>query len=194
MSWKLVVCCRGIAIGFFWNSEILLAIGAETRVDTHQHAKLGQNRPIGCVDIKIFSVFQEAGCRHLWLSNSENFIGWQCPEGPDASLYQISSKSVVPLRRYCDFANFQIWRPPPSWFFLKSSNFIGYCGREGPEHQHAKFRQNRSIGCEDIKIFQFLKMAAAILDFRNREFLFADGVCRAQTHHCTKFCQNRSFC
>ena len=27
--------------------------------------------------------------------------------GPDASLYQISSKSVVPLQRYCDFSNFQ---------------------------------------------------------------------------------------
>jgi len=27
-------------------------------------------------------------------------------------------------------------------------------------HQHAKFRHNRSIGCEDIKIFPFFKMAA----------------------------------
>ena len=26
-------------------------------------------------------------------------------------------------------------------------------------HQHAKFRQNRSIGCEDINIFWFFKMA-----------------------------------
>ena len=61
-------------------------------------------------------------------------------------------------------------------------------------HQHTKFRQNMSVGCEDIKIFQFFKMAAAaILDYRNREFLFADGIWRAQTHHCTKFCQNRSF-
>jgi len=29
--------------------------------------------------------------------------------------------------------------------------------------------------------------AAAILDFRNPEFLFAVGIWRAQTHHCTKF-------
>ena len=35
--------------------------------------------------------------------------------------------------------------------------------------------------------------AAAILDFRDREFLFAEGIWRAQTHHCNKFCQNRSF-
>ena len=32
-------------------------------------------------------------------------------------------------------------------------------------HQHVKFRQNRSISCEDIKIFRFFKMAdAAIFD------------------------------
>jgi len=38
-------------------------------------------------------------------------------------------------------------------------------------HQHAKFRQNRSISCEDIKIFRFFKMAAAaILDVRIRKF------------------------
>jgi len=39
------------------------------------------------------------------------------------------------------------------------------------------YRKVWSIGCEDIKIFRFFKMAAAaILDFRNREFLFADGI------------------
>jgi len=56
--------------------------------------------------ILIFSVFQDGGRRHLGLSNSQNFIGRQHPEGPDTPLYQISSKSVIPLRRYCDFANF----------------------------------------------------------------------------------------
>ena len=44
-------------------------------------------------------------------------------------------------------------------------------------HQHAKFCQNRSIGCKDIKIFPFFKMAAAVmLDFRIREFLFAVSI------------------
>jgi len=33
---------------------------------------------------------------------------------------------------------------------------------------------------------------ATILNFRNREFLFAVGIWSAQTHHCTKFRQNRS--
>jgi len=60
-------------------------------------------------------------------------------------------------------------------------------------HQHAKFCQNRSIGYEDIKIFQFFKMAAvAILNFRNRKFLFADGIWSAHAHYCSKFRQNRS--
>ena len=34
--------------------------------------------------------------------------------------------------------------------------------------------------------------AAAILDFRSQKFLFAASICEAQTHHCTKFRQNRS--
>jgi len=41
-------------------------------------------------------------------------------------------------------------------------------------------------------IFQFFKMAAAtILDFQICEILWADGVCRAQTHNCAKFRHNR---
>jgi len=34
---------------------------------------------------------------------------------------------------------------------------------------------------------------ATTFDFRNREFLFSDGIWRAQTHHCIKFRQNTSF-
>ena len=60
-------------------------------------------------------------------------------------------------------------------------------------HLRAKFRQNRSIECEDIKIFQFFKMAAAaILDFRIREILLAIGVERVETYLYAKFYQNRS--
>jgi len=61
-------------------------------------------------------------------------------------------------------------------------------------HQLAKFHQNWSNGCEDIKIFWFFKMASsAILDCRIRKN-FIDWRCsEAQTNHCTKFHQNRSF-
>jgi len=44
-------------------------------VETHQHAKLCQNRSIGCEDMKIFSFFQDGGRRRLGLSNSRNFNG-----------------------------------------------------------------------------------------------------------------------
>ena len=44
-----------------------------------------------------------------------------------------------------------------------------------------------------VKILRFFKMAVvAILNFQNCEFLFARVFCRAQTHQCIKFCQNRS--
>jgi len=48
------------------------------------------------------------------------------------------------------------------------------------------------IGCKDIKIFRFFKMAvAAILDWRICKILLADGGPRRTA---TKFCQNWSFC
>jgi len=39
------------------------------------------------------------------------------------------------------------------FWFLKLQNFIAIWVARVETHQHAKFRQNRSIGCEDIKIF-----------------------------------------
>jgi len=72
-----------------------------------------------------------------------NFIGWQCPHGPDASLYQISSKWVFSCG---DIASF--------WIF-KMAAVLWVIGVQMDEtHQHAKFYQNWSIGCEDIKICQ----------------------------------------
>jgi len=114
---------------------------------------------------------------------------WQCrtggvrrlvvANGPNITQMLLVVPNFVKISRsvaeICDFSNFQIGRHRHLGL-LKSWNFIGYCGREVKSHQHAKFRQNWSIGCEDIKIFRFFKMAAAdILDFRNREFLFAVG-------------------
>jgi len=61
-------------------------------------------------------------------------------------------------------------------------------------HQHAKFRRNRSISCEDIKSFRFFKMAAAvILNCWICKILFTAGVRRGHTQHYTKFHQNRFF-
>jgi len=61
-------------------------------------------------------------------------------------------------------------------------------------HLPAKFCQNRSISCEDIKIFQFFKMVAtAIFDFQICDILLADSVWSAQTLNCPNFVKiNRS--
>jgi len=97
------------------------------------------------------------------------------------------------LRRYWFFFNFRNCRCRHLGFWNRE--ILLAIGMERIEtHQRAKFRQNQSIGCEDIKIFRFFKMAAAaILDFQICEILLADGFWRAQTHNCTKFHQNRSF-
>jgi len=47
-----------------------------------------------------------------------NFIGWCSPEGQNAPLCQISSKSVNPLWRYCNFSIFQDGGRLPSWIWL----------------------------------------------------------------------------
>jgi len=169
---------------FYW----LLGRRGSRRI---QHAKLRQNRSIGCEDIKIW-FFKDGGCRHLGLSNSQNFIGWHWPVGPDVPLYQILLKSVIPLRRRCNFGYFQDGRQCHLGF-LKSQNVISYWGGEGRGASACQILSKLVNSCEDIKIFLFFKMVAvAILDFRNHVFLFANGIWKVQTHHCIKFCQNRS--
>jgi len=82
--------------------------------------------------IKIFSVFQDGGSCHLVFSKSWIFICCQYLRGPDASLYQISSKSLVPLG---DIAIFRIFKMAAAAILdFKSRNFIGYCG---PDHVEA---------------------------------------------------------
>jgi len=203
MSSKLVVCCgdikifrifkmAGAAILYFRNSKILLVIGVES-VEIHQHAKLCQNRSIGCEDIKIFSVLRDGGRRHLGLSNSQNFICWRYPEGTDASLCQILSKSVDRLQN--DIKIFRFFKMATAVILdFRNRIFLfaaGICGAQ--THHCNKFRQNCSFHCWDIAIFQIFKMAAAaILNFWNREMLLVTRVQRVETHQHAKFCQNQS--
>jgi len=78
--------------------------------------------------------------------------------------------------------------------FLKSLKFIGYWGGEGRDASACQMSSNSVNQLRRYKIFRFFKMAAAaILDCRIHKILLADGVWRAQMHHCTKFRQNRSF-
>jgi len=112
-------------------------------------------------------------------------IGWQCLEGPDASLYQISSKLVVHLRRYWDFSNFKNGHLRHV-LFLKLQNFISCLSGDSREVSACQIRQNWSISCEGIKMFCFFKMAAAtILDCQICEILMADTVRWAKTNLCT---------
>jgi len=66
--------------------------------------------------------------------------------------------------------------------FRNSQNFIAWRVLEGQDALPCQFRQNWS---------EFLNFAA-ILDFRNSQVLLADGVQRAEMHHCAKFYQNPS--
>jgi len=60
-------------------------------------------------------------------------------------------------------------------------------------HHYAKFCRNRFNCGWDIAIFRYFKMAAAaILDFRNFEFLTFATVKRVDLHHPAKFRRNRS--
>ena len=68
-------------------------------------------------------------------------------------------------------------------YFLNREILLDIGVEKVETNQRAKFRQNWSISWKDIKIFQFLKMAAtAIMDFQICEILFADGVWRAQLY------------
>jgi len=49
--------------------------------------------------------------------------------------------------------------PPPSLIF-KIIKFLANGVQRIEAHERVKFRQNRSSGCEDIKIFRFFKVAA----------------------------------
>jgi len=71
-----------------------------------------------------------------------------------------------PLRRYVDFSNIQDGRHRHLLTFLNRKILFADGMQTDETHEHAKFHQNRSIRCEDIKIFRFFVMAAAaILNF-----------------------------
>jgi len=82
------------------------------------------------------------------------------------------------------FFKFSRWPTPPSWIF-EIAKFYWPLGSRG----------SRRISMPNfVKIGQSVaKKIFPFFDFRNREFLFAVAIWRAQAHHCTKFRQNWSF-
>ena len=99
-------------------------------------------------------------------------------------------RSVVEILRFFGLLR---WPPPPSWIF-EIVIFYWLLGWRGSRRMSVpNFVKIRSIGCEDMKIFPFFKMAAAaILDFRNREILLDMWSQTVESHQYVKFCQNRS--
>jgi len=93
----------GAAFFDFQISEILLADGV-WGAQTHNCTKLGQNRSFRCGDLRFFE-FSRWPSPPSWIFEIAKFYWLLGPEGRDASLCQILSKSVL---RFFDFSR---WRP-----------------------------------------------------------------------------------
>jgi len=100
---------------------------------------------------------------------------------------------VVEILQFFEFSK---WSSPPSWIFLEIEKFLLVIWVERVEtHQHAKFCQNRSTNCEDIKILFFdfsrwRRPPSWIVEITKFLWLTVTGWPRRIT---TKFRQNWSF-
>jgi len=138
------------AILDFWNSKILLAIGVE-RVETHQHAKLRQNRLIDCDDSKIFSYFK-------WRPRPSSIVEFR-------KFYWLTVAQTYHFTTFCqnwsfhcgEVAIFRIFKMDAAaiFDFWNWEILLATWVERVETHHHAKFCQNRSNDCEDIKIFRF---------------------------------------
>jgi len=100
--------------------------------------------------------------------------------------------SIAEILRFFDFSNDHCRH-------LGCSNLLNFIGRqclEAQTHNHAKYRQNRSFRCGYILwFFPFSRWRPPpfwFIKFAKLYWLIVH-VWRAQTHHCTKFRQNRLF-
>jgi len=88
-----------------------------------------------------------ATCRVLLLPCfSRNFIGCQGPEGWHASPFQMSSKLVNPLWKYCSFLTFQYSRRCHLGF-SNSWNFICLRGTEGRDAHMSRTDNLSNAAC-----------------------------------------------
>jgi len=148
------------AIVNIWNRKILLA-ASQGPEGWHASSFQFSSKLVNPLwRYCIFSIFQDSGCRHLGFSNSQNFIGWRCLEGPDVSLYKFRKKWVVPLQRYCNFSNFQYFG------FFQIATFYWLMGPRGSRCM--RMPNFVKIGQLVAKILRFLNFSrwrpSAILD------------------------------
>jgi len=120
-----------------------------------------------------------------WLLNSQHFIGRRCLEVPDASLHQISFKSVVTLRRYCNFSNFQKMVAAAILYFWNFIILLAIWVERIETYQHAK--NFVKIGESVAKILRFFDFSrwppppSWIVEFANFYWLTVFGVPRRIT-------------
>ena len=116
-------------------------------------------------------------------------------EGPRC----ITVPNIVEIGRFfaeiLRFFKFSRWPPPPFSIFEKIAKFYWLLGRR--LSRCASMPNFIIIGQLVAKFLRFFDVSrwrpplSWIFEIVN--FLFTDGIWRAQTHHCTKFCQNRLF-
>jgi len=136
----------------FENVKFFSLLGSRVarRISMPNFVKIGQSVA------KILRFFKMAAAAILYFRNSQFFICCRNLRVSDASVYQISSKSLVSLRRYCIFSNFQDGRRRHLGF-LKSRNFIGFWGPEGGDASTCQILPksvNQLRRYQDFSIFQ----------------------------------------
>jgi len=96
---------------------------------------------------------------------------WQTMSGTHRLIILLSvvkiGRLIVEILQFFEFSK---WPSLPFLIFWKR-NFIGYWGREGRDASAYQISSKWSIGCKDIKIFRFFKMAAAAILSNSQNFI-----------------------
>jgi len=133
------------AILDFWIHKMLLVARVQ-RTDTHHRSKFRQNWSIlwrYCMDFQICEILLADG---VWRAHTNHCQNWSF--------------------RSWHVAIFRIFKMAATAIFIfEIAKFYWLMGSRGSRYASVPFRQNRSINCEDIKIFLFLRWRpSAILD------------------------------
>jgi len=105
-------------------------------------------------------------------------LGWRGSRRISVPYFVKIGQSFAKILRCFDFSR---WRPPSSWI-VEFAKFYWLTVLGGAIRITVPNFVKIVFFCGDIAIFQIFKMAAAILDFWNREILLAIGLERFETH------------
>ena len=173
------------AILDFWNCKIILATRVES-VETHQHAKFCQNWSVGWEDIYIFRFFKTR-LLPSWIVKFAKFY-WLTVSGGHRRITVANFVKIGhSIAEILQFFKFSKWPPPPSWIF-EIVKLLAIWVEKVETHQNAKFRQNRSIGCEILRFFVFQDGGRHHVGLSNSRNFNGWRCPEVQTHHSTKFC------